>query len=302
MRPTPLRKSSEIQSAVERALVEAVLLRQEPQGSPLRSAIQRALKESKTLRPESKRLRRRISVMNTPRPSDVPEIKDFELRQTQDGVIKLQWGRQEDKENICNFLARSLEKSMEAKESEEETINETMAEDEMGAQQETATLAHPEKDEPVTTASASITDADEPQVPREWDAPAIVGAETDQIIDGLPVNEDPPAPEPHGSSHKERNKVLFPNFRGDIRLTDPELKFAVSIPNMHWPNLLTWASGYQTSNATDWHPHPRSSYTAYQKHRRSAQGIRTKAQAKEARGFPRQTSKETGSGTIDIAT
>ncbi|KAI4120829.1 MAG: hypothetical protein LQ338_006738 [Usnochroma carphineum] len=229
--PVPEQNSAKIQSAIERALVESVIVRQE-QHSRLQLAIERARRQTKTLKPKIKRSQLRSIVVNFPRPSDVPAVKDFRLCQTGDGEFRLEWKRPEDREEMIKFLEMSLEASMEAKQKDEESGG-LMAENDMGSQKEEAALSQPENDEPVATANASTADADEPQVHGDWQSPEVADAKTEQVSGGYSDRKGLPNSNPDGAPLEELDTKFFSGLQEPIYFRDPELKFAVIKRVMH---------------------------------------------------------------------
>ncbi|KAL8986897.1 MAG: hypothetical protein Q9177_003846 [Variospora cf. flavescens] len=239
MRPTPLRQSIQVQAAIERALVEAILLDQEPRDSPLRSTIERLLREAGQLTRKDKDKQRRPLVLNFRRPSDVPDLQGFRLAQADDGTFKLDWTRQEERDKLCSFLETSAKESIVVKEPEEvkaeEEIDWTKQEnrDRWFKSQETSTqedtVAKEQADSLATSNNTSaVEDIDEPRIPKAWDTPEEVEVGTQPTTGDPSINEGPvrldTSTEPLVMEIKKKS---FPNFEGVIRLSDDAIKFAV---------------------------------------------------------------------------
>ncbi|KAL8749012.1 MAG: hypothetical protein Q9184_006973 [Pyrenodesmia sp. 2 TL-2023] len=226
MRATPLRDRAEVESAIGRALVEAVLLSQEPRGSQLRSAIERALEHVKTTKPGIKPSKRLQFVMNQPRPLGVPTVDHVNVRQPKDGEIRLHWRRQEDKELVCSFLSTSLEENME-KENLAVVDRKSDVEDGQEESGEETTLSQLEADDPVQVAKDPAVDIDEPPTPRGWNAPENTVAVTEQGMATSTEQVEEPAVDSRRSLPGESADTTYTRIRGAISLSDPELKFAV---------------------------------------------------------------------------
>ncbi|KAL8895632.1 MAG: hypothetical protein Q9207_008081 [Kuettlingeria erythrocarpa] len=169
MRATPLRDHTEVRSAIGRALVEAVLLRQASRGSELQSAIERSLKHIQTSRPHNKNMRMNL-VMNQIRPRDVPAIGNVGIWQKKDCEIRLDWARPEDKETICSFLCTCLQESTNI-EKPGEVDGKLDVEDGQEESGEETTLSQLESDDPVEVARDSAVEIDEPREDLDRKAP-----------------------------------------------------------------------------------------------------------------------------------
>ncbi|KAL8957162.1 MAG: hypothetical protein Q9193_005493 [Seirophora villosa] len=238
MRPTPRREPIEIQAAIRRALVEAVVLHQAPRGSPLRPTTERLLQEAghTTWNTKLPRSKRRHLEMNFRRRSNVPAIDGFSVSQAEDGEIKLEWTWQEDRDKVYAFLETSAREGI-LKEPEEERT------DEMKAGEEVDLTKQEDREKylssPETSAQESIVaeepddsavdQSEEAQVPKDWDAPeeGEVGTEraTGELLAsaGL-VSLDPTE---RLSMEMETKKKAFHDFEGVIKLSDGAIKFAV---------------------------------------------------------------------------
>lgn len=262
MRPTPLHQSIQVQAAIERALVEAILLDQEPRDSPLRSTIERLLREAGQLTRKDKFKRRRPLVLNFRRPSDVPGLQGFRLAQADDGTFKLDWTRQEERDKLSSFLEASAQESIVVKAPQEvkaeEEIDWAKQEDrdrwfesqETSAQEDT--VAEEQADSLVTSNNTSaVENIDEPRTPKAWDAPEEVEVGTQQTTGDPSVNERPVGLDTNTEVLVvESRKKSFPSFEGVIRLSDEAIKFAVSILAVRLlaiPNTSSRSSNEQCS-------------------------------------------------------
>lgn len=225
MRDTPLRNPTKVQSAIRRALVEALLLREASQGSELQSAIERALEHIQTSRPDIKSMRMNF-VLNQVRPRDVPVIGNVKVRQGEDGKIRLDWRRPEDKEAMCSFLSTCLQESMKTEESGE-VDGKLDVEDGQEESGEETTLSQLESDDPVQVAKDSAVEIDEPRGTMGLKAPEddlttelamVTSAEQEGNLDV----------ESHRMLPEASDEASYTSIRQGISFSDMGFKFAAS--------------------------------------------------------------------------
>ncbi|KAI4177250.1 MAG: hypothetical protein LQ348_005867 [Seirophora lacunosa] len=238
MRPTPVREPIEVQAAIRRALVEAVVLHQEPRGSPLRPTTERLLQEAghttwNTKLPKSKR---RHLEMNFRRRPNVPAVEGFSVWQADDGEIKLEWTRQEDRDEVYAFLEASARDSM-LKEPEEERTDEMKAGEELDlTKQEDGekSLSSPETSAQESTVAeepddSAVDQSEEAHFPKAWDAPEEGEVGTERATGESLASEGPVSLDrtERLSMEMESKKKAFYDFEGVIKLSDGAIKFAV---------------------------------------------------------------------------
>ncbi|KAL8922153.1 MAG: hypothetical protein Q9208_005348 [Pyrenodesmia sp. 3 TL-2023] len=224
MKSTPLRDSTQVQSAIGRALVEAVLLKQEPRGSQLRSAVERAREQTKRSRRDIKRSKRLQFVMNQPRSWDVPTIDHVDIRQKKNGEIRLDWRRPEDKEVVCSFLSTCLQENTKIVEPEEADGKRDVEDRQEEFAEETA-LSQLEADDPFQVAKDPAVEIDERRNPGDGNAPERTFAETELAT--LRSSDQTRQPAADSTLPEDLNAASFTGITQAISLSDPELKFAV---------------------------------------------------------------------------
>ncbi|KAL9009372.1 MAG: hypothetical protein Q9173_005597 [Seirophora scorigena] len=236
MRPRPLCKPIEVQEAIRRALVEAVVLRQEPRGSPLKSTIERLLQEAGHATRNTKRSKRQHLEMNFRRRPNVPAIGGFNVSQAVDGEIKLKWTRQEDRDEMYAFLETSAQESI-LKEPDEERTDETKAGEELDLTKQEApekylsSLETSAQEQESTVAKESddsaVDQSDEAQFPKAWDAPEEGEVGTERATGESSASEDPVSLDTTERLSMTSKEEAFHNFEGVIELSDRAIKFAV---------------------------------------------------------------------------
>lgn len=216
MRSIPLRDAGEVRSAIERALVEAVTLAQEP-----------------------RRLRRLLK--NIPRPLDVPMIGDFSLSQARNGEFELLWKRQEDAMELRNFLESSAQIYKKVKEPEQMDAS-IAAEEDTRVGHEEASLSESEYNEAATSPNAPNIDSDHTRVLEDWTVSQATDADTGQLPaefsdgEGVQRLSDKESAPPQA---KESTKSQYTGLQGSISLADPEFKFSVSTLYRKHPHGLS---------------------------------------------------------------
>lgn len=189
----------------------------------------------------------------------MPAVEGFSVWQADDGEIKLEWTRQEDRDEVYAFLEASARDSM-LKEPEEERTDEMKAGEELDlTKQEDGekSLSSPE-----TSAQDSIV-AEEPDdsavdqsegahFPKAWDAPEEGDVGTERATGESLASEGPVSLDPTErlSMEMESKKKAFYDFEGVIKLSDGAIKFAVRVPTtcLHdTPNTCSRSSNEQCS-------------------------------------------------------
>lgn len=178
MPPTPVRDPAKIRAAIERALVEAITLYNGP------------------------RRLRRLMMKNRARSVEGPAIGDFNLSQTEDGKLSLQWRRQEDETSLREYLGAPKSENQELQELEP-AVEENREDDELEAEIDRM-LSDPDYRTSETTSVDSAADME--------DAPLVEASGEES----LPTQAE------------EAAKEQYTGLQKSITLTDPELKFSVS--------------------------------------------------------------------------
>lgn len=184
----------------------------------------------------------------------MPAIEGFRVSQADDGEIKLEWTRQEDRDEVYAFLETSARGSI-LKEPEEERTDEMKAEEELDlTKQEDGEkyLSSPETSAQESVVAeepddSAVDQSEEAQFPKAWDAPEEGEVGTERATVG-------PDPSEWLSIEMESKKKRFHHFEGVIKLSDGAIKFAVRVPTTCLHDILNTRS--RSSNEQCSYPAP----------------------------------------------